>query len=184
MFGAQQGVSRGATGSAYAIPTADKSGNPIALSLIAQLVAKFIDYANANPAVQFFVTRGCGIVGYADKDIAPMFAAAPQTAIYRKSGASYFDRPQSVRANQGERRVTHAVCFTITALILALAFSPAALAKAAQLQARFQAAASLPSTGKGTGPCPGYVIIKPLACGGVDRPSNMQWQTKERGSKR
>jgi hypothetical protein len=28
---------------------------------------------------------------------------------------------------------------------------------------------------------PGYVIdhIKPLACGGIDAPSNMQWQTKE-----
>jgi hypothetical protein len=28
---------------------------------------------------------------------------------------------------------------------------------------------------------PGYVVdhIKPLACGGVDMPSNMQWQTVE-----
>ena len=28
---------------------------------------------------------------------------------------------------------------------------------------------------------PGYVIdhIKPLACGGIDAPANMQWQTKE-----
>jgi hypothetical protein len=77
-FGAQQGVSRGATGRSYAIATADKSGNPIALNLIAQLVTKFIEYANANAGVQFFITRvGCGIVGYADKDIAPMFAAAP-----------------------------------------------------------------------------------------------------------
>jgi len=27
--------------------------------------------------------------------------------------------------------------------------------------------------------CPGFVIdhVKPLACGGLDRPSNMQWQT-------
>jgi hypothetical protein len=36
-----------------------------------------------------------------------------------------------------------------------------------------------PATGKSKGPCKGYVIdhIKPLACGGADRPSNMQWQT-------
>ena len=36
-----------------------------------------------------------------------------------------------------------------------------------------------PATGKSKGPCKGYVIdhIKPLACGGPDRPSNMQWQT-------
>ncbi len=37
-----------------------------------------------------------------------------------------------------------------------------------------------PSTGKTTGACPGYVIdhIRPLKEGGVDDPSNMQWQTK------
>ena len=37
-----------------------------------------------------------------------------------------------------------------------------------------------PSTGKSSGACPGYVIdhIQPLKRGGVDAPSNMQWQTK------
>jgi hypothetical protein len=36
-----------------------------------------------------------------------------------------------------------------------------------------------PATGRPTGKCPGYVIdhVKPLACGGADAPSNMQWQT-------
>lgn len=36
-----------------------------------------------------------------------------------------------------------------------------------------------PATGRTRGACPGYVIdhIKPLACGGADRPSNLQWQT-------
>jgi hypothetical protein len=36
-----------------------------------------------------------------------------------------------------------------------------------------------PSTGKPAGACPGYVIdhATPLACGGADDPSNMQWQT-------
>lgn len=38
-----------------------------------------------------------------------------------------------------------------------------------------------PSTGKTSGPCPGYVIdhIKALKRDGADRPYNMQWQTKE-----
>ena len=38
-----------------------------------------------------------------------------------------------------------------------------------------------PSTGRRTGACPGYVIdhVRPLANGGRDDPSNMQWQTKE-----
>ena len=37
-----------------------------------------------------------------------------------------------------------------------------------------------PATGRSKGACQGYIIdhIKPLACGGVDAASNMQWQTK------
>jgi hypothetical protein len=43
----------------------------------------------------------------------------------------------------------------------------------------FQRMRPCPSTGSTSGPCPGYVIdhIKPLACGGNDSWSNMQWQT-------
>jgi hypothetical protein len=38
-----------------------------------------------------------------------------------------------------------------------------------------------PSTGKTYGACPGYVVdhVVPLKRGGVDAPSNMQWQTRE-----
>jgi len=40
-----------------------------------------------------------------------------------------------------------------------------------------------PANGKGSGSCPGYVIdhIMPLKRGGLDEPSNMQWQTTEEG---
>jgi hypothetical protein len=40
-----------------------------------------------------------------------------------------------------------------------------------------------PSNGHHSGSCPGYVIdhIKPLACGGLDAPINMQWQTVAEG---
>jgi hypothetical protein len=46
----------------------------------------------------------------------------------------------------------------------------------------FQRQTPCPATGIAIGwKCPGYVIdhIIPLACGGLDDPSNMQWQTKE-----
>ena len=43
-----------------------------------------------------------------------------------------------------------------------------------------------PSTGKSSGACPGYVIdhVDPLKRGGVDAPSNMQWQTKEQAKEK
>ena len=36
-----------------------------------------------------------------------------------------------------------------------------------------------PATGRYKGRCEGYVIdhVLPLACGGLDTPKNMQWQT-------
>ncbi len=36
-----------------------------------------------------------------------------------------------------------------------------------------------PANGRYKGRCEGYVIdhVKPLACGGLDTPKNMQWQT-------
>jgi len=43
----------------------------------------------------------------------------------------------------------------------------------------FQRSHPCPATGRTSGVCPGYVVdhVKPLACGGADAPSNMQWQS-------
>ena len=43
----------------------------------------------------------------------------------------------------------------------------------------FQREHPCPSTGRTSGACPGYRKdhVKPLACGGPDAVSNMQWQT-------
>ncbi|WP_186289482.1 HNH endonuclease [Methylomonas koyamae] len=43
----------------------------------------------------------------------------------------------------------------------------------------FKQAHPCPTNGNTKGACPGYVIdhIEPLACGGADAPTNMQWQT-------
>ncbi|HXB73446.1 MAG TPA: HNH endonuclease signature motif containing protein [Candidatus Acidoferrales bacterium] len=53
------------------------------------------------------------------------------------------------------------------------------IARAASARRKFQHAHPCPATGSATGACYGYVIdhVKPLACGGADSPSNMQWQT-------
>jgi hypothetical protein len=45
----------------------------------------------------------------------------------------------------------------------------------------FQRANLCPSTGRATGACPGYVVdhVVPLKRGGLDAPTNMQWQSIE-----
>lgn len=47
----------------------------------------------------------------------------------------------------------------------------------------FKYANPCPSNGNNHGACPGYVIdhIQALACGGVDSPENMQWQSVAEG---
>lgn len=71
-FGAEWGVGVGPTGQCYAIPT--MHGGP---SAIQPYVDQFIDYASSHEDKTFLVTRiGCGIAGYKDNEIAPLFRKA------------------------------------------------------------------------------------------------------------
>ncbi len=77
-YGAMYGVGAGRTGNAYAIPTKDKQLHTLPLSDISQYVKEFLTYARQHPELDFLVTRiGCGLAGYTDTQIAPMFTAAP-----------------------------------------------------------------------------------------------------------
>lgn len=51
--------------------------------------------------------------------------------------------------------------------------------RSSEAKREFQRSHPCPSTGKTSGGCKGYVIdhVQPLASGGADDPSNMQWQT-------
>ena len=62
------------TGRAYAIPTVDHMIRPLPLGAVRASVERFLAHARANPQTLFFVTRvGCGIAGFADAEIAPLF---------------------------------------------------------------------------------------------------------------
>ena len=77
-FGAKIGEGKGRTGNAYAIPTKDKDIKTLPLSHILCHVFTFLDYADKHPELKFEVTRiGCGLAGYKDEEIAPMFIGAP-----------------------------------------------------------------------------------------------------------
>jgi len=79
-YGAKWGIGEGVTGRSYALPTVQHNiAGPLALAEIADAVQRFIDYAQTNPETEFMVTRiGCGLAGHRDKDVAPMFAGAPE----------------------------------------------------------------------------------------------------------
>ena len=72
MFGAVMGQGVGMQGRSYAIPTMQGG-----VETIKPYVDEFIEYARKHPELTFLVTRiGCGIAGFSDKAIAPLFEAA------------------------------------------------------------------------------------------------------------
>lgn len=76
--GAVYGIGVGLQGNSYAIPTKDEYLNTLPLVVINKYVEDFLIFAKINPKMQFYVTRvGCGLAGYKDSDIAPMFFNAP-----------------------------------------------------------------------------------------------------------
>lgn len=77
-YGACYGVGQGFYGSSYAIPTKDANLNILNLDLINSYVDDFKTFAKSHPQYKFWVTRvGCGLAGYTNEQIAPMFAGAP-----------------------------------------------------------------------------------------------------------
>lgn len=71
-FGAEWGKGVGLQGQSYAIPTMQGG-----VETIAPYVDEFISFAQAHPELHFLVTRiGCGIAGFRDEEIAPLFQAA------------------------------------------------------------------------------------------------------------
>lgn len=77
-YGAVRGVGEGIRGRSYAIPTKDERIRTLPLSMIAEHVRRFLAYAASRPDLTFVVTRvGCGLAGYTDADMAPLFAGAP-----------------------------------------------------------------------------------------------------------
>ncbi len=71
-FGAQWGEGVGHFGQTYAIPTMQGG-----VETIKPFVDEFIAYAKQHPELTFLVTRiGCGVAGFKDRDIAPLFVRA------------------------------------------------------------------------------------------------------------
>lgn len=81
-WGAIWGTGIGHAGDSYAIPTKDRNIQTLPIAIVAQYVQEFLTYARASPDNLFLVTRvGCGLAGFTDSQIAPMFRGAPDNCL-------------------------------------------------------------------------------------------------------
>ena len=73
-YGAKPGWGVGQMDRTYAIPTKGHMLGVLDLGLIGQFVDEFKKHAAFHSDKEFFITRiGCGLAGFENKDIAPMF---------------------------------------------------------------------------------------------------------------
>lgn len=78
LHGAVYGQGEGLQGQAYAIPTKDRHLVKLTLEQVHSHVARFLTFARSRPELTFQVVKiGCGLAGFAEVDIAPMFGPAP-----------------------------------------------------------------------------------------------------------
>ena len=81
-WGAEQGRGYGPQGQAYAIPTKDWTLNTLSLPFIKWCVDAFLFHATQHTELTFLVTKiGCGLAGYSEDDIRPMFKGAPGNCV-------------------------------------------------------------------------------------------------------
>ena len=72
--GARYGLGIGYHGNSYAIPTKDANIKTLPLRDIKFYVDEFLNFAKHHPELTFNVTKiGCGLAGYSEMEIAPLF---------------------------------------------------------------------------------------------------------------
>ena len=78
-FGAVYGTGEGLRGHSYAIPTKKTPYVSLPLAEVTKAVVRFIAFAREHPEYEFYLTRvGCGLAGFRDEDIAPLFRGYPK----------------------------------------------------------------------------------------------------------
>jgi len=81
--GARYGFSYGQSGDSFAIPTKDERIQTLPLENVTAYVYGFLAYAIGRRKLTFQITRiGCGLAGFKDEQIAPLFAGAPKNCLF------------------------------------------------------------------------------------------------------
>lgn len=94
--GAKYGIGYGLcfdhNGASFAIPTKDRHIQTLPTAAVERFVTGFLAFAESRPDLTFKVTRiGCGLAGFRDRDIAPMFVKAPSNCLFDDKWQPVFD---------------------------------------------------------------------------------------------
>ena len=74
VYGAEHGVGEGMTGCCYALPTKHTPRLAMSLAEISEAAGRFLDFSRRHPELRFRLTKvGCGLAGFQNIEIAPMF---------------------------------------------------------------------------------------------------------------
>ncbi len=88
--GAIWGRGHGCYGNSYALPTKDKHIKSLPFGEVMRFIRAFIEFAELCPENTFQVTRvGCGLAGFRDSEIAPLFAQAPKNCQFDETWREY-----------------------------------------------------------------------------------------------
>lgn len=88
--GAIWGHGEGIAGQSYAIPTKDHVIRTLPYESVKKYVVHFLDIARRHPELEFQVTRiGCGLAGFEDSEIAPLFTSAPSNCLFDTAWKTY-----------------------------------------------------------------------------------------------
>lgn len=88
-FGAEPGVGFGFTGQTFAIPTKDWEIQSLPLESVKFYVDRFIAAAKCTDNVYKVTRIGCGLAGFKDAYIAPLFAEAPENCTFDTEWQKY-----------------------------------------------------------------------------------------------
>jgi hypothetical protein len=95
-YGAKTGVGEGKWNQSYAIPTKDEKLKTRSLQDIEVSINRFLLHVRQYPGTKYKVTRiGCGLAGYKDEQIAPMFKDAPLNCIMPEEWQSIIGRSEN-----------------------------------------------------------------------------------------
>lgn len=91
-FGAQYGVGFGKYKQSYAIPTKDRFIETLGIGKISEYIDEFLHYTKSTPELIFVVTKiGCGLAGYSNSEIAPLFKQASDNCKFHVDWREYLE---------------------------------------------------------------------------------------------